>query len=99
MSSGIRLAADASPLISPRRPAGRTGLSDRRLPERQGSCFCFAPTATVKVGMPGVSVLGCEIKEEASAAGRRREIGRAHVCTPVTNAHLVCRLLLEKKKK
>src|SRR3546814_1384532 len=27
------------------------------------------------------------------------EIGRAHVCTPVTNAHLVCRLLLEKKNK
>src|SRR3546814_3565065 len=26
-----------------------------------------------------------------------RKIGRAHVCTPVTNAHLVCRLLLEKK--
>src|SRR3546814_3562583 len=25
-----------------------------------------------------------------------REIGRAHVCTPVTNAHLVYRLLLEK---
>src|SRR3546814_6981501 len=28
----------------------------------------------------------------------RAEIGRAHVCTPVTNAHLVCRLLLEKTK-
>src|SRR3546814_4153015 len=28
-----------------------------------------------------------------------RQIGRAHVWTPVTNAHLVCRLLLEKKKK
>src|SRR3546814_3608313 len=27
------------------------------------------------------------------------EIGRAHVCTPVTNAHLVCRLLLEKNKQ
>src|SRR3546814_10441303 len=26
-------------------------------------------------------------------------IGRAHVWTPVTNAHLVCRLLLEKHKK
>src|SRR3546814_7150317 len=26
------------------------------------------------------------------------EIGRAHVCTPVTNAHLVSRLLLAKKK-
>src|SRR3546814_1079728 len=24
------------------------------------------------------------------------EIGRAHVCTPVTNAHLVCSLMLEK---
>src|SRR3546814_6501822 len=29
----------------------------------------------------------------------REQIGRAHVCTPVTNAHLVCRLLLENKKK
>src|SRR3546814_1415362 len=26
------------------------------------------------------------------------KIGRAHVRTPVTNAHLVCRLLLEKKQ-
>src|SRR3546814_6360544 len=29
---------------------------------------------------------------------RISEIGRAHVCTPVTNEQLVCRLLLEKKK-
>src|SRR3546814_1816073 len=28
-----------------------------------------------------------------------KQIGRAHVCTPVTNAHLVCRLLLEKTKQ
>src|SRR3546814_10716215 len=28
-----------------------------------------------------------------------RNIGRAHVCTPVTTDHLVCRLLQEKKKK
>src|SRR3546814_6881936 len=33
------------------------------------------------------------------AATRAQQIGRAHVCTPVTNAQLVCRLLLEKKKK
>src|SRR3546814_9237455 len=33
------------------------------------------------------------------AGGTGREIGRAHVCTPVTNAHLVCRLMLEKKNK
>src|SRR3546814_6452126 len=25
------------------------------------------------------------------------KIGRAHVCTPATNAHLVCRLLLDKQ--
>src|SRR3546814_3752757 len=30
-------------------------------------------------------------------AHRKSEIGRAHVCTPVTNAHLVCCLLREKK--
>src|SRR3546814_8975550 len=29
---------------------------------------------------------------------RDGEIGRAHVCTPVTNAHVVCRPLLEKRK-
>src|SRR3546814_17688555 len=27
------------------------------------------------------------------------EIGRAHVCTPVTNAQLVCRLLLDTKNQ
>src|SRR3546814_8973481 len=27
------------------------------------------------------------------------EIGRAHVCTPVTNAHRACRLLRAKKKQ
>ena len=30
---------------------------------------------------------------------QKREIGRAHVWTPVTFLYLVCRLLLEKKKK
>src|SRR3546814_3738341 len=30
--------------------------------------------------------------------GDLEEIGRAHVCTRVTYAHPVCRLLLEKKK-
>src|SRR3546814_6120212 len=31
-------------------------------------------------------------------AGHCDQIGRAHVCTPVTNEHLVCRLLLETKQ-
>src|SRR3546814_10361818 len=34
----------------------------------------------------------------AEASTAYGQIGRAHVGTPVTNAHLVCRLLLEKKK-
>src|SRR3546814_8436797 len=41
-------------------------------------------------------------RSSVSSTGRQgpgRQIGRAHVCTPVTNAHLVCRLLLEKKKQ
>src|SRR3546814_8016238 len=34
----------------------------------------------------------------AQRKNKEKQIGRAHVCTPVTNAHLVCRTLLEKKK-
>src|SRR3546814_4922394 len=37
-------------------------------------------------------------QREIAGAVNLSEIGRAHVCTPVTNAHLVCSLLLEKKK-
>src|SRR3546814_4573944 len=33
---------------------------------------------------------------DASSSCGPRQIGRAHVLTPVTNAHFVCRLLLEK---
>src|SRR3546814_3063372 len=33
----------------------------------------------------------------ATDAAASPKIGRAHVCTPVTNAHLLCRLLLDKK--
>src|SRR3546814_3698101 len=38
---------------------------------------------------------GRRARTRAAAAG---EIGRAHVCTPVTTAHLVCRPLLEQTK-
>src|SRR3546814_10468264 len=40
--------------------------------------------------------IACRLKPCPIVPGK---IGRAHVCTPVTNAHLVCRLLIEKKKK
>src|SRR3546814_6908571 len=43
--------------------------------------------------------LGARARADAPAGDQQTdpEIGRAHVLTPVTNAHLVCRLLLEKK--
>src|SRR3546814_1478057 len=46
----------------------------------------------------GIDVLRLEkpgIPDYRDLNARLMEIGRAHVCTPVTNAHLVCRLLLE----
>src|SRR3546814_5939036 len=39
----------------------------------------------------------CDPPADFELSGPASEIGRAHVCTPVTNAHHVCRLLLEKK--
>src|SRR3546814_6965812 len=39
-----------------------------------------------------------ELKAALTAA-RAAKIGRAHVCTPVTNAQIVCRLLIENNTK
>src|SRR3546814_2910441 len=52
------------------------------------------------LGSPGLSVKLSALHPRYEPAQRDRvQIGRAHVCTPVTNAQLVCRLLLEKNKK
>src|SRR3546814_6054083 len=48
-------------------------------------------------GMSGKDITMIVAAVMAAAVGIG-EIGRAHVCTPVTTAHLVCRLLLEKTK-
>src|SRR3546814_10572732 len=45
-------------------------------------------------------ILDIELQREIIRRPRERnreEIGRAHVCTPVTNAPLVCSLLIEQK--
>src|SRR3546814_1238230 len=42
---------------------------------------------------------GLQTDLQENIAGKAKQIGRAHVRTPVTNAHLVCRLLLEKKNQ
>src|SRR3546814_5884096 len=52
----------------------------------------------VKVAGPPQDHVECK-RSEPNVKPFAVEIGRAHVCTPVTNAHLVCRLLLENKNK
>src|SRR3546814_4818612 len=46
----------------------------------------------------GVFEMALIIERLAATGAGSTEIGRAHVCTPVTNAHTVCRILIEKKK-
>src|SRR3546814_8560060 len=55
-------------------------------------------------GIAGSSMALVKLRSRLRTEGSRQithsdQIGRAHVCTPVTNAHLVCCLLLSKKKK
>src|SRR3546814_10005074 len=71
-----------------------TGHSCRRWP-----AFAHWPVQqehSVSVSVSGARSRLLTARAECSAE-LFAEIGRAHVCTPVTNAHLVCRLLLEKK--
>src|SRR3546814_4056899 len=68
----------------------------------------FAEQLTVQTAPPAHSetkqradkngTVGSVFRRNDQFGDQRPEIGRAHVCTPVTNAPLVCRLLLEKKK-
>src|SRR3546814_8430616 len=66
----------------------------------------FPPTTLVRSACGRCADVGRKTSDAACLAhhdgrparyARSAEIGRAHVCTPVTNAPLVCRLLLEKQ--
>src|SRR3546814_2349345 len=59
----------------------------------------FAEPIMIDVNLFGVSHSSFPslFRRPASDSMPPMEIGRAHVCTPVTNAHLVCRLLLEQQ--
>src|SRR3546814_3218423 len=57
-------------------------------PKRSGEEICNPDAATTGNALPEPWPL-------RMIAG---QIGRVHVCTPVTHAHLVCRLLLVNKK-
>src|SRR3546814_2011167 len=55
----------------------------------------YTASARASVSPPVADCWQAGIGYTSSMIGK---IGRAHVWTPVTNAHLVCRLLLDKKK-
>src|SRR3546814_1420831 len=58
---------------------------------------CIMPWAVWRLGY-WIRIFRCARSMKQMNA-MKPKIGRAHVCTPVTNAHLVCRLLLEKKNQ
>src|SRR3546814_4286071 len=63
---------------------------------RQGhGTLVYTGSTTAHIPEP---FLGPYAATKAAGDVLAEEIGRAHVWTPVNNAHLVCRLPLEKKK-
>src|SRR3546814_5464454 len=92
------------------RPAVSATVAALRRGEMVGAVISSSPAAAwAVVAYPGSVATTSRLVDgppyaHGLARGDRRvcatdsEIGRAHVLTPVTNAHLVCRLLLEKKK-
>src|SRR3546814_5947169 len=56
------------------------------------------PQAVRMASLNAARAAGLDDRGEIAPGKRADQNGRAHVCTPVTNAHLVCRLLPEKKK-
>src|SRR3546814_3679672 len=59
---------------------------------KRRSAFAYRTT-----GRGGKGVAAALINRNPGDLAACFQIGRAPVCTPVTNAHLVCRLLLEKQ--
>src|SRR3546814_3827256 len=63
-------------------------------------CACTCGGAIIGSGamqITDVPKARAQVQSCSPCVAKKKEIGRAHVRTPVTNAHLVCRLLLEKK--
>src|SRR3546814_4677516 len=72
------------------------GLRRRTIRRRNDRGFIYAPG--LSAARDRLSLDRAFLGPVGGAGLRHQQIGRAHVRTPVTNAHLVCRLLLEKKK-
>src|SRR3546814_4833461 len=63
--------------------------------------LALPPTAQVEIRIDDVSLADAPsrtVARQSFTADGRPEIGRAHVCTQDTHAHLVCRRLVEKTR-
>src|SRR3546814_3632324 len=83
------------------RPVCSAGLAMTALPAASAAATCPVKIASGKLHgeMQRKTPRPCsEISLRSPVGPGSGKIGRAHVRTPVTNAHLVCRLLLEKTK-
>src|SRR3546814_8754334 len=86
----------------------RLEIIARLTAERRPDVLCLQEIKVEDDGFPADALrrLGYEHQVDSglkayhglAILSRLPQIGRAHVGTPVTNAHLVSRLLLEKKK-
>src|SRR3546814_1902716 len=102
------IAFDADPLgPGPRLVLNSLRWSVRRSAFQQGDgradLMVAEPSPTLTGGRCMDRLVAASARIPALVAGLARtfgiiaKIGRAHVCTPVTNAHLVCRFMIEKK--
>src|SRR3546814_898288 len=76
----------------------RNRVQDRPQPENHVAPALTArwPMVEFAEKLPEPGLIGKDVVY--ACKGKAIEIGRPHVSTPVTNAHIVCRLLLEKKQ-
>src|SRR3546814_7431760 len=92
--SAASAAASACSGVSTRKALGALALVMRAEKASATSRAENAPSRTPS----RMAAIPRSVRSVIAVLLQKQEIGRAHVCTPVTNAHLVCRLLLEKKK-
>src|SRR3546814_7087437 len=90
------LAAGCSIVVKPAEATPLTALAFQRLAFAAGIPEgAFAVLTTLSAPAVGAELCKNPIVRKLSFTGRSEE----HTSDPVTNAHLVCRLLLEKKKQ
>src|SRR3546814_9367464 len=87
--------ASLSPLVIGDLIRGEFGFDGLLMSDDLGMKAVGGPVAERALGALSA---GCDFALHCSGVlAAYAEIGRAHVCTPVTNAHPVCRLMLDQK--